>query len=40
MCAGYQRKPNEDLIKYIYHKRDLKANDVMVTVFCENILFK
>ena len=30
----------EDLIKSIYHKTDLKANDVMVTVFCENILFK
>ena len=30
----------EDLIKCIYNKRDLKANDVMVTVFCESILFK
>ena len=27
----------EDLIKSIYHKCDLKANDVMVTVFCENV---
>ena len=40
MYVAYQRKPNEDLIKYIYHKRDLKANDVMVTVFCEKVLFK
>ena len=30
----------EDLIKSIYHKRDLKANDVMVTAFCESVLFK
>ena len=30
----------EDLIQCIYHKRDLKANDVMVTVFCESVLFK
>ena len=26
----------EDLNKSIYHKSDLKANDIMVTVFCEN----
>ena len=30
----------EYLIQCIYHKRDLKANDVMVTVFCESVLFK
>ena len=30
----------EDLIKSIYHKSDLKDNDIMVTVFCEKVLFK
>ena len=30
----------EDLIKGIYHICDLKANDFMVTVFCESVLFK
>ena len=30
----------EDMIKSIYHESDLKANDLMVTVFCEKVLFK
>ena len=30
----------EDLIKSIYHKSDLKTNDIMITVFCEKVLFK
>ena len=30
----------EDLIQCIYHKRDLKANDIMVSAFCESVLFK
>ena len=30
----------EDLIQCIYHKSDLKDNDIMVTVLSEKLLFK